>query len=158
MAWRLAQDLPAGSRAWAGAGLPQLLHEFAADALSAREADRCDLVVLGADEVSAKGEFTGSTGIVPVTARELWIVAPLLRADGKPTLVEHCSQAVPGGLRASRYYSDLAIFDLQDGRVFVRALIEGITLHTLQMELDVELEFSPELTLLQLPAALGGSY
>ena len=84
--------------------------------------------------------------------------APLLRADGKPTLVEHCSPPVPGGLSASRYYSDLAIFDLQDGRVFVRALIEGITLHTLQMELDVELEFSPELTLLQLPAALGGSY
>jgi acyl CoA:acetate/3-ketoacid CoA transferase beta subunit len=45
-------------------------------------------------------------------------------------------------------YTDIAVLDLIDGKVFVRELIEGITLHTLQAETDVELHVSAQLSLL----------
>lgn len=153
MAWRLARDLPTQGSIRLGAGLPQLLCEFTTPASD--DAGVADLVIVTADAVDAAGAIAGTS--MPLAARECWVIAPLYRPDGLHTLVEHCAQPVPG-LRATRLYSDIAIFDLQDGKVFVRAVIEGITLQTLQMELDVELQVSPELTLLQIPLSMGGIY
>jgi acyl CoA:acetate/3-ketoacid CoA transferase beta subunit len=159
IAWRLSQDLPAQQSLWLGAGVPQLLHEFTA---GSNQQQPSDLAVLTADEVAATGEFSTADSTLPLLTRDCWIIAPLYRPDGTPTLVEHCSlpamSAQTAALRATRLYTDIAIFDLKDGHAVVRALIEGITLYTLQMELDVELQISPQLTLLQIPAAMGGSY
>lgn len=157
LAWRLAQDLPSPHALWFGAGLPQQLHEFSPVTISDNEAGPIALAVLTADEVSESGQYCGSVA-VPGVAREVWMIAPLYRKDGRPTLVEQCTGTPAGGLRATRLYTDIALFEFAGGKVTVRALIEGITLHTLQMELDVELLVSPELTLLQIPVSMGGSY
>lgn len=157
LAWRLAQDLPSSPALWFGVGLPQQLLEFSPAPVSGNDGHSIELAVLAADEVSASGQYCGAV-VVPGVAREVWIMAPLYREDGKPTLVEQCSGALSGGLRATRLYTDIAVFEFTDGKVSVRALIEGITLQTLQMELDVELHVSPQLTLLQIPLSLGGSY
>lgn len=157
LAWRLAQDLPQHKSLWFGDGLPQLLHEFAAPPCSGQEGRAIDLAVLTADEVSERGEYCDAAA-PPGIAREAWIMAPLYRADGRATLVERCAGRLPGQPAATRLYTDIAIFEFRHDRTCLRALIEGITLQTLQVELDVELDVSPELTLLQIPAALGGSY
>jgi acyl CoA:acetate/3-ketoacid CoA transferase beta subunit len=157
LAWRLAQDLPSQHALWLGAGLPQLLHEFGAAPVSGHDGHAIALAVLTAVEVSKSGQYCGAVA-VPGVVHETWIMAPLYREDGKPTLVEHCTGTPAGGLCATRLYTDIALFEFIDGKVNLRALIEGITLHTLQMELDVELHVSPQLTLLQIPLSLGGSY
>lgn len=155
MAWRLAQDL-ASQEPWLGPGLPQLLHEFHGAAPATQHA--AGLIIVEADSVSADGNFhCAQDTALPPAFSQAWVLAPLFRPDGMPRLVEHDPLA-PRHRRATRFYSDVAIFDLVDGQVLLRALIEGITLHTLQMELDVELLVSPALTLLQIPTALGGSY
>lgn len=157
LAWRLAQDLPSQHVLWFGAGLPQQLLEFSPAPASGNDGHAIDLAVLAANEVCESGQYCGAVA-VPGVALEVWIMAPLYREDGRPTLVEQCSGTASGGLRATRLYTDIAVFEFIDGKVSVRALIEGITLHTLQMELDVELHVSPQLTLLQIPLSLGGSY
>ncbi|MGA0806734.1 MAG: hypothetical protein ACO3PV_09515 [Pseudohongiellaceae bacterium] len=156
LAWRLAQDLPANATFWFGAGLPQLLHEFSMSTATGNGRP-LDLAVITADEVGAAGDFNSST-MMPAAIRRIWIMAPLFRDDGRPLLVEHCSTATRHGVTATRLYTDIAVFDFVQGRVQLRGLIEGITLQTLQVELDVELQVSPELTLLQIPLALGGNY
>jgi acyl CoA:acetate/3-ketoacid CoA transferase beta subunit len=158
LAWRLAQDLPAQQALWLGAGLPQLLHEFCPPPVSGSEGRPIDLAVLTADEVSESGLYCCGAAPSAVVAREVWIIAPLFRDDGRPTLVEQCSAALQGSTPATRLYTDVAIFDFRQGKVFVRAMIEGITLQTLQMELDVELQIPPDLILMQIPLSLGGSY
>lgn len=157
LAWRLAQDLPSSPAPWFGAGLPQQLLEFSPAPASGNDGHPIELAVLTADEVSASGQYCGAVAL-PGVVREVWIMAPLYREDGRPTLVEQCSGTSSGGLRATRLYTDIALFEFAEGKVGVRALIEGITLHTLQMELDVELHVSPQLTLLQIPLSMGGSY
>lgn len=157
LAWRLAQDLPSQHALWFGAGLPQLLHEFSAPPASGNEGRPIELAVLAADEVSASGHYCGTAFLAGV-AREVWIIAPLHGGDGRPTLVEQCSGTPLGATPATRLYTDIAVFEFIHGKVYVRALIEGITLLTLQVELDVELHVSPELTLLQIPMSMGGIY
>lgn len=156
LAWRLAQDLPPDAGIWLGGGLPQLV---AAHAPYLRtETSTATLAVLGADAIDQSGAFTTSeSGSTPLPA-EIWLMAPLFRSDGLPVLLERCNTPTHPTARAARLYTDVAIFEFAGDHVSIRALIEGITLTTLQMELDVELRFSPALTLLQIPAALGGSY
>jgi acyl CoA:acetate/3-ketoacid CoA transferase beta subunit len=158
LAWRLAQDLPAQQTLWLGAGLPQLLHEFCPPATAGNEGRPIELAVLTADEVSESGHYCCGTPLPLVVARQTWIVAPLFRADGRPALVEQCSGLLQGSTPATRLYTDIAIFDFRQGKVFVRAMIEGITLQTLQMELAAELHIPPDLVLMQIPLSLGGSY
>lgn len=155
MAWRLAQDLPAGQQAWLGPGLPQLLQEFLP--APSQPATAAQIAVIEATAVSASGEFQPPAEL-PASVDSLWVLAPLFNAQGLPLLLETLGSTAAAPLAASRIYSDIALFELREGQVWLRALTEGITLHTLQMELDVELLVSPELTLLQIPAALGGHY
>ena len=72
--------------------------------------------------------------------------------------MEQCSGLLQGSTPATRLYTDIAIFDFRQGKVFVRAMIEGITLQTLQMELAAELHIPPDLVLMQIPLSMGGSY
>lgn len=154
MAWRLAQDLPAGQQPWLGPGLPQLLREFLPQPAANTPTP---LAVVEAASVTTSGQLHCSHELPPATAR-LWVLAPLFGHDGLPTLVEQLTQPTASPVPATLLYSDIAIFELRAGQAWLRALTEGITLHTLQMELDVELRVSPELTLLQIPATLGGHY
>lgn len=157
LAWRLAQDLPAQATLWCGPGLPQLLHEFSAPPASGSAGRPLELALLTASEVGESGHYCGATP-VPGVAREVWIIAPLYREDGRHTLVEQCAGTPQGSIPATRLYTDIALFEFIAGKVYVRALIEGITLLTLQVELDVELHVSPDLTLLQIPLSMGGIY
>ena len=54
-------------------------------------------------------------------------------------------------LRNGTRARDLAVLDLVDGQVILRELVEGITLHTLQLETPVPLQVSPQLKLLLPP-------
>jgi acyl CoA:acetate/3-ketoacid CoA transferase beta subunit len=52
----------------------------------------------------------------------------------------------------STVYTAIAVLNLIDGKVWLREIIEGITLQTLQAETDVQLHVSPRLALLGPPA------
>jgi 3-oxoadipate CoA-transferase beta subunit len=92
-----------------------------------------DVCVLGAFQVAANGDLanwsTGAPDAIPavggamdlaIGARSIYVTMTLFAKDGRPKLVQSCTYPLTGLGCVDRVYTDLAIFDLVDGEVFVR--------------------------------------
>jgi 3-oxoadipate CoA-transferase beta subunit len=123
-----------------------------------------DICVLGAYEVAENGDLAnwslpggekapavGGAMDLAAGARQTFVMMELFARDGTPKLVPACTLPLTGSRCVSSIYTDIAVFDLYGGKVHIREIIEGITLSTLQAELDIELEISPALALLGTP-------
>jgi 3-oxoadipate CoA-transferase beta subunit len=124
-----------------------------------------DISVLGAYQVAQNGDLAnwdlpqgrkapavGGAMDLAVGAKKVFVMMEYFAKDGSAKIVEQCNLPLTGLKCVTTIYTDIAVLDLIDGKVFVRELIEGITLNTLQAETDVELNVSPRLTLLTPPA------
>ncbi|MES2626081.1 MAG: 3-oxoacid CoA-transferase subunit B [Pseudomonadota bacterium] len=124
-----------------------------------------DISVLGAYQVAQNGDLAnwdlpqgrkapavGGAMDLAVGAKKVFVMMEYFAKDGSAKIVEHCNLPLTGLTCVTTVYTDIAVLDLIGGRVFIRELIEGITLHTLQAETDVELHVSPQLALLRPPA------
>ncbi len=89
-----------------------------------------------------------------VGAKQVFVMMEYFAKDGSAKIVEQCNLPLTGLKCVTTIYTDIAVLDLINGKVFVREIIEGITLHSLQAETDVELHVSEQLGLLK-PPALG---
>lgn len=94
-----------------------------ADSFAMMRGGHLDICVLGAFQVSAKGDLanwsTGEPGAIPavggamdlaIGAKQTWVMMSLLTRDGKSKLVPECTYPLTGIECVKRVYTDLATF------------------------------------------------
>lgn len=138
-----------------------------ADSFAMVRGGHLDYSVLGAYQVSEHGDLAnwdlpqgrkapavGGAMDLAAGAKQVLVMMEYFGKDGSAKIVPHCTLPLTGLRCVTTIYTDIAVLDLIAGKVFVREIIEGITLHTLQAETDVELQVSPRLALLNPPALI----
>jgi 3-oxoadipate CoA-transferase beta subunit len=118
-----------------------------ADSFAMIRGGHIDFCVLGAMEVSIKGDLANwSTGKgIPAVggamdlvagARNVFVMTQHLTKEGCPKLVKKCSLPLTGASVVSRVYSNYAILDITKEGFKVLELNEGISLEYLQTVTD----------------------
>ncbi len=117
-----------------------------ADSFAMMRGGHLDICVLGAFQVSRKGDLanwhTGSADAIPavggamdlaIGAKQVFVMMEHLTKQGESKLVEECSYPLTGIQCVARIYSDLAVIELHpDGRApKVLKLCPGLTLDEL---------------------------
>lgn len=176
IAWRVAQDLPQGSTVYLGMGLPLLVPAFTGSdptKNSGRSSSsffsstkplpngmQADCVVLEAAQVSEHGDLALRSFpdvaaeellALAATARQVFVLMDFFDSNYRATLVPVCSDALVQKHCVTSAYTDLTVFDFKDDKVLLRELVEGITLYTLQAELEFDFQVAPHLRLLVAP-------
>ena len=131
--------------------LPGASYFHHADSFAMMRGGHLDVCVLGAFQVSARGDLanwhTGQPGDIPAVggamdlatgARQTFVMMTLLSRDGRPKLVPECTYPLTGLGCVSRVYTDLAVFLIQSEGVVVRDLF-GVDFGALATVLDVPL-------------------
>ncbi|MCW5238085.1 CoA-transferase [Verminephrobacter eiseniae] len=103
-----------------------------------------DVSVLGAFEVSAGGDLAnwslGADDLLPsvggamdlaIGARALWVMMQARTREGQSRLVAQCALPLTGAGVVHRVYTDIGVFDLQDGHFVPRALVAGLAVSAL---------------------------
>ncbi|MDC1260011.1 3-oxoacid CoA-transferase subunit B [Pseudomonadota bacterium] len=114
-----------------------------ADSFAMIRGGHIDFCVLGAMEVSIKGDLANwSTGVgIPAVggamdlvagAKNVFVMTQHLTKEGYPKLVQKCSLPLTGASVVSRVYSNYAILDITKKGFKVLELNEGISLEYLQ--------------------------
>lgn len=116
-----------------------------ADSFSMMRGGHIDIAVLGAFQVSIKGDLanwhTGAEGSIPAVggamdlatgARQVFVMMDHLTKDGQSKLVSECSYPLTGIACVSRIYTDLAILDVTPEGLKVREIVADISFDALQ--------------------------
>ncbi|MET0526171.1 MAG: 3-oxoacid CoA-transferase subunit B [Nocardioides sp.] len=124
--------------------LPGASYFHHADSFAMMRGGHLDYCVLGAYQVSARGDLanwhTGRADDIPAVggamdlamgAKLTLVMMTLLTRDGRPKLVPECSYPLTGLGCVSRVYTDLAVFLVEPDGVVVRDLF-GVTFGELQ--------------------------
>ncbi|MCZ4339982.1 3-oxoacid CoA-transferase subunit B [Sphingomonadaceae bacterium G21617-S1] len=111
-----------------------------ADSFAMMRGGHLDICVLGAFQVSTKGDLanwhTGEPGAIPavggamdlaIGAKQTFVMIELLTKQGESKLVEACTYPLTGLGCVSRVYTDLAIFDVGPGGAHIVETVEGLT-------------------------------
>ncbi|GLY19179.1 3-oxoadipate CoA-transferase subunit B [Kineosporia sp. NBRC 101677] len=122
-----------------------------ADSFAMMRGGHLDVCVLGAFQVSARGDLanwhTGEPGAIPavggamdlaIGAKQVFVMMTLFTRDGQPKIVPECTYPLTGLGCVSRVYTESGVFDIEPGGVRARETY-GITPAELQARLDVEL-------------------
>ncbi|AEG51081.1 3-oxoacid CoA-transferase, B subunit [Sphingobium chlorophenolicum L-1] len=123
-----------------------------ADSFAMMRGGHIDICVLGAFQVSVKGDLanwhTGDPSAIPavggamdlaVGAKQTFVMMELLTKEGESKLVERCSYPLTGLACVSRVYTDLAVFDVGPNGASVVEMVDGITLDELRRMTGVAL-------------------
>jgi 3-oxoadipate CoA-transferase, beta subunit len=122
-----------------------------ADSFAMMRGGHLDVCVLGAYQVSARGDLanwhTGKPEDIPavggamdlaIGARDVYVMMSLFTRNGDAKLVPECSYPLTGVACVSRVYSDYAVFDIRPDGVRVLATY-GISLAELRDRVPVKL-------------------
>ena len=118
-----------------------------ADSFSMIRGGHIDYCVLGAMEISVKGDLANwSTGKgIPAVggamdlvagAKNVFVMTQHLTKEGKPKLVQKCTLPLTGAGVVSRIYSDYAVLDITEDGFKVVQLNENITVEYLKSVTD----------------------
>lgn len=110
-----------------------------ADSFAMMRGGHLDISVLGAFQVSARGDLanwsTGDEDAIPavggamdlaVGAKQTWVMTSLLTRAGTSKLVEQCAYPLTGIACVSRVYSDLATFACTEAGLQLIDRVEGL--------------------------------
>jgi 3-oxoadipate CoA-transferase beta subunit len=116
-----------------------------ADAFAMMRGGHLDICVLGAFQVSAKGDLanwsTGAPDAIPAVggamdlalgARQVFIIMDHNTKTGEAKIVEQCSYPLTAVACVSRIFTDLAVIDVTPGGLVVRELAPGLIFDALQ--------------------------
>lgn len=116
-----------------------------ADSFAMIRGHHLDLCVMGAYEVSAKGDLAnwatndrtrapavGGAMDLAVGAKRIWIAMTHTTRKGEPRLVEECNYPLTAAGVVSRVYTDLAVLDVAKRGFEVIELVPGMTMDALQ--------------------------
>ncbi|MBL8287311.1 MAG: 3-oxoacid CoA-transferase subunit B [Rubrivivax sp.] len=123
-----------------------------ADSFAMMRGGHIDICVLGAFQVSARGDLanwsTGEPGAIPAVggamdlatgARQTWVMMDLLAKDGSSKIVERCSYPLTGIGCVKRVYTDLATFACTPEGLRLVDVVEGLNVAALERLLPVPL-------------------
>jgi 3-oxoadipate CoA-transferase beta subunit len=115
-----------------------------ADSFAIMRGGHLDICVLGAFQVSRNGDLanwhTGAPEAIPAVggamdlasgARRVFVMMEHQTKTGQSKIVDQCTYPLTGVACVSRIYTDLAVIDIVDGELLVRAMAEGLTLNEL---------------------------
>jgi 3-oxoadipate CoA-transferase beta subunit len=113
--------------------LPGASYFHHADSFAMMRGGHLDICVLGAYQVSARGDLanwhTGRAGDIPAVggamdlalgAKQTFVMMYLLSRDGTAKIVPECTYPLTGLACVSRVYTDMAVFDIGEQGVVVR--------------------------------------
>ncbi|GAA5144790.1 3-oxoacid CoA-transferase subunit B [Microbacterium pseudoresistens] len=125
--------------------LPGAAYFHHADSFAMMRGGHLDVCVLGAFQVSERGDLanwsTGAPGAIPavggamdlaIGAKQVFVMTDLLSKDGESKLVAYCTYPVTAIACVSRVYTDRAVFDVVGDRFRVRELVAGTSFAELQ--------------------------
>jgi 3-oxoadipate CoA-transferase, beta subunit len=131
--------------------LPGASYFHHADSFAMMRGGHLDICVLGAYQVSAKGDLanwhTGQEGDIPavggamdlaIGAKRTYAMMDLLARDGSAKLVPDCTYPLTGVRCVSRVYTEVAVFEFDNDEIVVRERF-GVDFEKLQSVLDVPL-------------------
>lgn len=109
-----------------------------ADSFGMMRGGHLDICVLGAFQVSRAGDLanwhTGAPDAIPavggamdlaIGAKSVFVLMELLTREGQSKLVEACSYPLTGVGCVTRVYTDLAVFDLKEGKIILVDDVSG---------------------------------
>jgi 3-oxoadipate CoA-transferase beta subunit len=115
------------------------------DSFAMMRGGHLDICVLGAFQVSAKGDLanwhTGAKDAIPavggamdlaIGARQVFVMMEHQTRQGDSKIVEQCSYPLTGIGCVSRIYTDLAVIDVTAEGLVVREMVDGLTFGELQ--------------------------
>jgi 3-oxoadipate CoA-transferase, beta subunit len=127
-----------------------------ADSFAMMRGGHLDICVLGAFQVSAKGDLanwhTGAPDAIPAVggamdlasgAKQVFVMMEHLTKSGESKLVAQCSYPLTGIGCVSRIYTDLAVIDITPQGLAVREIVDGLSFDDLQKLTGVELAWQP---------------
>jgi 3-oxoadipate CoA-transferase beta subunit len=116
-----------------------------ADSFAMMRGGHLDICVLGAFQVSARGDLanwhTGAEGAIPavggamdlaIGAKRTFVMMEHLTKSGESKLVESCTYPLTGLACVSRVYTDLAVIDVGPQGARVLDMVEGLAFDQLQ--------------------------
>ena len=116
-----------------------------ADSFAMMRGGHLDVCVLGAFQVSAKGDLanwhTGAADAIPavggamdlaIGAKKTFVMMEHTTKGGEMRIVERCSYPLTGVACVARIYSDLAVIDVTPRGLVVREMADGLDLAALQ--------------------------
>jgi 3-oxoadipate CoA-transferase, beta subunit len=131
--------------------LPGAAYFHQADSFAMMRGGHLDVCVLGAFQVSARGDLanwhTGDPLAIPavggamdlaIGARQVFVMMTLFAKDGTPKLVPECTYPLTGVACVTRVYTDLATFDLGPEGASVAATY-GVDVKGLEERLGLKL-------------------
>ncbi|WP_019937072.1 3-oxoacid CoA-transferase subunit B [Bordetella sp. FB-8] len=134
--------------------LPGCAYFHHADSFAMMRGGHLDVCVLGAFQVSRHGDLanwhTGGPDAIPavggamdlaIGAKDVYIMMDLLTKDGQSKLVQTCSYPLTGMRCVSRVYTDMAVFDLDNGDITVIDMFGDTTPNALRDLVKLPLEF-----------------
>jgi len=123
-----------------------------ADSFTMIRGKHIDICVLGAYEVSEKGDIanwsTGKPGAIPAVGgamdlvagvKNIFVITKHTTKDGNPKLVKDCKFPLTGKGVVKRIYTNLAILDVTEEGLKVKKMAPGITFEELQEKTEAKL-------------------
>ena len=127
-----------------------------ADSFTMIRGGHIDICVLGAFQVSARGDLanwsTDKPGVVPavggamdlaVGAKRIFVMTEHCSKLGAPKIVTRCSYPMTAPGVVSRVYTDLAIIDVTDNGLLVREIVGGLSCEELQARTGAPISLDP---------------
>src|SRR3954468_21572175 len=135
-----------------GTTLPGASFFHHADSFAMMRGGHLDCCVLGAFQVSVKGDLanwhTGAKDAIPavggamdlaIGAKQVFVMMEHLTKSGESKIVPRCTYPVTGLSCVSRIYTDLAVIDITPAGLRVVEIVDGLALDELQRVTGVPL-------------------
>ena len=132
--------------------IPGACYFHHADSFTMIRGGHIDLCVLGALQVSEEGDLanwsTGEPGAIPAVGgamdlvagvKTIFVITRHCTKTGESKIVKKCTYPLTGKNVVNRIYTELAIIDVIEGKLFVREMAPGITIEYLQQNTDATL-------------------
>ncbi|MHC5226517.1 3-oxoacid CoA-transferase subunit B [Ignatzschineria sp. LJL83] len=122
------------------------------DSFTMMRGGHIDICVLGAFQIAENGDLanwhTGAKDAIPavggamdlaIGAKNVWVATNHTTRDGTAKIVKECSYPLTGIGCVDRIYTDLAVIDVRDKKLYVTEMFGGITFPELQELTDAPL-------------------
>ena len=116
-----------------------------ADSFGMMRGGHLDFCVLGAFQVSARGDLanwhTGEAGAIPavggamdlaIGAKQVFVMMEHLTKQGQSKIVSTCTYPLTGVRCVDRIYTDLAVLDVSDRGIAVIEIVDGLSFEELE--------------------------
>ncbi len=135
--------------------IPGAAYFHHADSFAMIRGGHIDICVLGAYQVSEEGDLanwsTGNPNDIPAVGgamdlvagvKTIYVITKHLTKTGVSKIVEECTYPLTGKNVVDRVYTNLAILDVKDKKLWVRELAPGVDAEYLKQNTDAKLNWA----------------